>query len=402
MNHTVFKMPGLEFLSVHKEGSVDLVAKGALSPIGKFVANLIGDYLKEERPLLATDEKFVLSGWVPPIPSTAFSRLVSNQIKIKMKRKNIPEQISVAVTGRCPCDCVFCCAKGIVAAPELTFEEICSIVDQGVKMGTHLFTFDGGEPLLRKDIYDIIAYAHSTGSHTVMFTNGLYLTRDVAKNLKAAGLDSLQVSIDSPYEKEHDEIRCVPGIFAKAVKGIKESVEEGLLVSLYYVVRRENSDRKYLGDLHALATSLGAQEVTLYDILAIGKWLARENDTLTDEDRKRTTDFHKEINSHGKTGPKIMAFSYFEGPEKFGCMAGRRWVHITPAGDVVPCSYTPLTFGNVREYPLEKIWKKIRKHTAYKKAIVGCMIQDKEFRKKYIYPIPADSRLPHPITRLKP
>jgi MoaA/NifB/PqqE/SkfB family radical SAM enzyme len=393
----VFEMPGLKITAQLENGSVRFAAKGILSPLGKVASDAINDYLKAERPLLSTPEKYILSSWVPPVPSVAFSRLVSNQIKINLKGKKIPEQISIAVTGRCPCDCVFCCAKGITATPELILDEIKSIIDQGVQLGTHLFTFDGGEPLLRKDIFEIVSYAHSTGSHTVMFTNGLYLTKEAAKRLKQSGLDSLQVSIDSPYEKEHDQIRGVPGIFAKATQGAKDAVEEGLIVSLYYVARKENSDRKTLNDLLSLARSRGAHEVTLYDILAIGKWLDHENDTLTDEDRTRTIQFHKEVNQNGKTGPKVMAFSYFESPEMFGCMAGRRWIHITPTGDVLPCSYTPLTFGSVRREPLKNIWKKVRQHPEYKKDLVSCMVQNKEFRRKYIYTIPPNAKLPYPI-----
>ena len=91
-----------------------------------------------------------------------------------------------------------------------------------------------------------------------------------------------------------------------------------------------------------------------------------------------------------------MSFSYFESPDKFGCMAGSRWIHISPAGDIIPCSYTPLTFGNIRNESLSDIYKKIRKHPEYKKN-TKCLIQDKEFRNKYIYPIPKDASLPYPI-----
>lgn len=401
MEYEIYKFPGLSIKAKLYDSGIEFKAEGALKQIGKPIIEQISEYFLAERPAVATPERFVLSGWLPYIPSPAFTRLISNQVKIIMSGKKIPEQISIAVTGKCPCDCIFCCAKGIRAEPELTLDEIKSIIDQGVEMGTHLFTFDGGEPLLRKDIYDIISYAQSTGSLVVMFTNGLYLNGDVAQKLKNAGLDTLQVSIDSPYNDEHDRIRKVKGLFEKATVGVRSAVDAGLFVSIYYVARRENSDRKTLNDLLALADRLGAQEVSLYDILAIGKWLEREDDTLTDEERKRTILFHKEVNQKGKTGPKVMAFSYFESPKKFGCMAGRRWIHFTPAGDLIPCSYTPLTFGNIRETSLKKMWKKVRKHIEYMDENRACMVQDKEFRKRYIYPIPKDASLPYPIEKIE-
>lgn len=401
MIHEIAKLPGLRLTAELKDGSISFQTKGLLKPIGNAIAKMIEGYITAERPIKATEEEYIVSGWIPRIPSEAFTRLIKNQVKIKMRKKRIPEQVSIAVTGRCPCNCIFCCAKGIRAEPELTLEEMKSIIDQSVAMGTHLLTLDGGETLLRKDIYDIVSHAHSTGCLTVMFTNGLYLTREVADRLKESGLDTLQISIDSPYEKEHDEIRQVPGIFSKAIAGAKEAVEAGLLVSLYYVARPENSSRETLEDLLKLTADVGAQEVTIYDIIAIGKWLQRENDTLSREDRQRTIDFHKEVNIKRTSGPKVMAFSHFEHPDQFGCMAGRRWMHIAPAGDVIPCSYTPVTFGNIREMPLKKIWSKLTSHRAYKTEKVACMIQDKEFRKRYIYTIPEDAQLPYPMAQLK-
>ncbi|MCK4576681.1 radical SAM protein [candidate division WOR-3 bacterium] len=401
MEYEIYKLPGLSIKAKLKDNDIEFTAEGFLKHMANPIVKQISEYFSTERPAIATEEKYVLSGWLPYIPSPALTRLLSNQVKIKMNGIKIPEQISIAVTGKCPCDCIFCCAKGIRAEPELTFDEIKSIIDQGIEMGTHLFTFDGGEPLLRKDIYDIISYANSTGSLTVMFTNGLYLDGDVAHKLKKAGLDTLQVSIDSPYQEEHDKIRKVKGIFKKATAGAQSAVEAGLFVSLYNVVRRTNSDRKTLNDLLSLAEKLGAHEVSFYDILAIGKWLEREDDTLTDEERESTIKFHKEVNQKGNKGPKVMAFSYFESPERFGCMAGRRWIHFTPAGDLIPCSYTPLTFGNIRETSLKNLWEKVRKHAEYVTENRACMIQDKEFRKRYIYPIPKDASLPYPIEKIQ-
>jgi len=400
MLSTIFEMPGLSIVAELGDNSIELRSEGILKSLGKPIVNQINEYIMAERPAISTEDKYVVSGWLPYIPSPAFNRLVSNQVKIKTTGKKIPEQVSIAVTGRCPCDCVFCCAKGIKAKPELTFDEIKSIIDQGVEMGTHLFTFDGGEPLLREDIYDIISYAHDSGSLTVMFTNGFYLDSEIARNLKNAGLDTLQVSIDSPYQTEHDKVRKLEGLYEKATAGVRAAVEAGLFVSIYCVVRQDNSDEQTLNDMLSLTAELGAQELTFYDILAIGKWLDKENDTLTDEQRERTINLHKEVNQKGKTGPKIMAFSHFESPKTFGCMAGRRWIHVSPGGDVIPCSYTPLTFGNVREKSLKEIWGSIRKHAEYKKELVSCMVQDKEFRRKYIHTIPRDAQLPYPIERL--
>jgi len=398
MSIIVYRGKGLKILANVENDRVKLRSESLLPPLGNHVVKLMNKYYANERPLMVKDGQIHFSGWIPPMPSKAFTRLFNNEMKMKVTGKLIPEQVSVAVTGKCPCNCVFCCAKGIRATPELTLDEMKSIIDQSLKMGTHLFTFDGGEPLLRKDIYDIIEYVDDRAV-TVMFTNGQKLTRNVAKKLKKAGLRCLQVSIDSPYQKDHDDIRGVKGIFEKATQGIKYAVEEGLIVGIYYVARPENTDEKTLKDLLKLAKETGAHEICIYDIIAIGKWLSHEGETMSDKDRNRTIEFHKRTNKPGVKGPKVMSFSYFESPKKFGCMAGKRWIHLTPAGDVIPCSYTPLTFGNIREEPLKKIYKRIRQHPEFKKN-THCLVQDKKFRKKYIYTIPESETLPYPICNI--
>ena len=393
----IYENAGVNINADVKEDTVNFKAKGILGPVVNPVVNLMMQYFKEERPLVLTDDQLIFSSWIPPMPSKAFDRLVNNQIKMAVTRRHIPEEVSVAVTGKCPCDCMFCCAKGIVAEPELTLDEMKDLIDQAIDAGAYLLVFDGGETLLRKDIYEIIEHVDDRAI-AVMFTNGLYLTEEVAKKLKDAGLYSLQVSMDSPYQEDHDRVRGFPGIYEKATSGAKAAVEAGLLVSIYYVARPENSDEKTLNDLVKLAEDIGAHEVSIYDILAIGKWLEHEDETMSSGDRLRTVALHKRVNAPGMKGPKVMSFSYFEGPELYGCLAGRRWMHVTPAGDVTPCSYTPITFGNIREEPLIDIWKKIRSHPAYKKDGLPCMVQDKEFREKYIYTIPKDGRIPYPVS----
>lgn len=395
----VYDSKGLKVLAEVEDGKVKLHSKSLLPPLGKHVVKLMNTYFTNERPLIVEEGCIHYSGWIPPMPSPAFTRLFNNEMKAKLTGRFVPEQVSVAVTGDCPCDCNFCCAKGIRAEPELSLDDMKAIIDQSLEMGTHLFTFDGGEPLLRDDIYDIIRYVDDRAV-TVMFTNGLLLTREVVRKLKEAGLRCLQVSIDSPYQEEHDEIRCVPGIYEAAVEGIRFAVEEGLITGIYYVARPENTDPETLEALYRMAVDTGAHEICIYDIIAIGRWLTHEAETMTPADRQRTIDFHKRVNRLDGEGPKVMSFSYFESPERFGCMAGKRWIHITPAGDVIPCSYTPVTFGNVREEPLKDIYRRVREHPVYKKN-TKCLVQDKEFRDRYIYTIPPDGTLPYPMSCLE-
>ena len=101
-----------------------------------------------------------------------------------------------------------------------------------------------------------------------------------------------------------------------------------------------------------------------------------------------------------RDGPKIVTMSYVNETDIIGCFGAKYQIHITHDGYVTPCDFTPLHFGNLREEPLEKIWKRMRSHPEYSKKTVSCRMQDPEFRRRYIKPIPPDAPLPYPIDRL--
>jgi MoaA/NifB/PqqE/SkfB family radical SAM enzyme len=179
-----------------------------------------------------------------------------------------------------------------------------------------------------------------------------------------------------------------------AITGIKNALFAEMLVDMFVVVSPANIDS--LDDFYSLACDLGVHELSIYEIIAVGRWMDHEDEVITKNDVVRLTKFQKRINRQ-PDGPRVTAFPYFMGPDLFGCFAGRRWMHVTATGDVLPCAYTPLSFGNVREEPLGDIWKRIGKHTAYKGSADYCMMRNPEFRKRYIHSIPDGAEMPHRV-----
>jgi MoaA/NifB/PqqE/SkfB family radical SAM enzyme len=160
---------------------------------------------------------------------------------------------------------------------------------------------------------------------------------------------------------------------------------------MFVVVSPHNIDE--LEDFYGMAESVGMHELSLYEIVAVGRWLEHEDEVISDSDVKMMGKFQKKKNK--KTGgPRVTALPYFLGPEQFGCFAGRRWMHVTASGDVLPCAYTPLSFGNITEERLDTIWKRMGQHEAYRKHADFCRMRDKQFRQKYIHIIPKDAELP--------
>lgn len=371
-------------------GKLQLSPEGILSRVATPVVNRLNKILLKEK-LISMEEKIIISSWVPPVPSTAFDRLISAQVA-SMIHKRVPDQASIGITMRCPNKCIHCGAADIVADPELSLEEVNQAVDESLELGSYLISFDGGEPMLRRDLADMVRHVDRSCAIATTFTSGFGLTYEKARELKAAGLYAVRVSIDSPDREEHDRVRGRSGSYNEAMNGISNALDAGLLTDMFVVVSPNNMDD--LEDFYNLAESRGMHEISFYEIVAVGRWLDHEDETIGPNDVDRLGRFLKDKNSL-LDGPRVTAFPFFLGPDMFGCFAGRRWIHITSAGDVLPCAYTPLSFGSIREEPLQDIWKRMGKIAPYKKGASSCLMRDPAFRARYIHTIPEDAKLPY-------
>ncbi|MBC7086196.1 MAG: radical SAM protein [Methanomethylovorans sp.] len=373
-----------------ENGKVVLESEGPLNPIVKPIVNRINDIFQEEKPISVDDENIIFSTWIPPIPGNVFNRLINAEISSILK-KRVPDQFSIGITSRCPNNCIHCGAADIVVKKELAIEEINNAIFQAIDLGSYYISIDGGETMMRSDLDQIINAVDKNKAIVTCFTSGFRLTEEKAKNLKAAGLYATHISIDSPHEENHDRVRGRKGAFRDSLEGIKNTLEAGILADMFVVVSPHNIDE--LEDFYGMAESVGMHELSLYEIVAVGRWLEHEDEVISDSDVKMMGKFQKKKNK--KTGgPRVTALPYFLGPEQFGCFAGRRWMHVTASGDVLPCAYTPLSFGNITEERLDTIWKRMGQHEAYRKHADFCRMRDKQFRQKYIHIIPKDAELP--------
>ncbi|MDD4496554.1 MAG: radical SAM protein [Methanosarcinaceae archaeon] len=387
----VYESPVLKVNASTENGKVVLDVEGPLSQLAKPFIKRINGIFEEEKPISVDDDDIVFSTWVPPIPGKAFSRVISSEIAA-IRKKRVPDQFSIGITARCPNRCIHCGAADIKPEREMTLEEICSVLDQTLDMGTYLISFDGGETMMRKDLVEMVDHVDKSRAIATCFTSGYGLSEERAEALKAAGLYAAHISIDSPFEAEHDRVRGRKGAYLDALSGIKNASAAGILTDMFVVVSPNNIDD--LDEFYSLATELGMQEMSIYEIIAVGRWLEHEDEVIGEKDVTRLGKFQKAMNKK-PDGPRVTAFPYFMGPDLFGCFAGRRWMHVASDGEVMPCAYTPLSFGNVLEKPLEDIWKHMGKHEAYKKQGEYCMMRNPEFRKKYVHTIPEGAKIPY-------
>jgi len=368
----IAKKPLLKIEASSDGRGIRLASRGPLSPLAGLVIDRINKIFADEKPIRSGPDKFIFSTWIPPAPSPAFDRMLSAQVGA-MTRRPVPDQFSVAVIRACPNDCIHCSAPSR-HGDILDCDVIKRSIGEALEMGSYLITFDGGEPMLRKDLPELISSVDQRAIAT-SFTSGYNLTPQMARQLKRAGLYAVRVSIDSPHEEEHDRVRGRRGAFKDALSGIENALEAGLLVDLFMVTSPQNID--HLDEAFALASELGAHELSLYEIVAVGRWSSHEDEVLTSEDIGKLERFHKEKNR--SDGPRVTALPYLLSPQMFGCFAGRRWIHVDCAGDALPCAYMPLGFGNIKERGLQEIWKDMRRYGWFAKRC-SCQMRDPNFR----------------------
>jgi MoaA/NifB/PqqE/SkfB family radical SAM enzyme len=371
----IAKKPLLRIEASSEGRGIRLAARGALAPLAGPIMDKINEIFIDEKPISSGPDKFIFSTWVPPAPSIAFDRMLSAQVAA-LTRRPVPDQFSIAIMRACPNDCIHCSAPSR-QGEILDSAVIKNALSQSMDMGSYLITFDGGEPMLRKDLPDLVASVDERAI-TTSFTSGYHLTEKRAKDLKQAGLYAVRISIDSPFEKEHDRVRGREGAFRDALDGVKNALAAGLLVDLFMVTSPHNID--HLEDAFSLATELGVHELSFYEIVAVGRWAAHENEVLTDQDVARLERFHKEKNR--SEGPRVTALPYLLGPEMFGCFAGRRWIHVDGAGEALPCAYMPLSFGNIKDKSLKEIWREMT-HYSWFQGRCSCQMRDQEFREAH-------------------
>ncbi len=303
------------------------------------------------------------------------NRLLNKNLDIKIERflnRLDPRFIvMIGLTYACQCNCAHC-AAGIYKKDkekELSDKEWLEIIDQLPKKKVRGVYFFGGEPLLRRDILQLINRVKERGLQTILDTNGFLLTKEMAKILKKTGLDIIEVSIDNADSKIHNNLRGLENLFERAIEGIKSCLREGIFCGLSTYATKENIKNGDLKKIILLAEKLGVNFIRVLSAVATGKWLKEEEIRLDKQERKQ-------LKKIIKNAPAFLDNDYCDGINK-------KLIYISPYGEVQPCCFIPFTFGNIKEESLEKILKRMWKHPMFKMKTKECLMNNEEFREKY-------------------
>jgi len=262
--------------------------------------------------------------------------------------------VEISVTNRCQCRCPFCYANEINenAQRELSLEDIKSIWKQCREQGAIHVNITGGEPLLRKDICEIVQAFGPKSTVVSLVTNGLLLDEKKVRALKKAGLNTLQISIDFVDAKKHDDWRGVKGCWEKAMAGAKLAKKHGINVCLSSVLAH---GKKSFDEFDKI---LKVSEKNGYFLLIntagdVGRWQDKESNRLTKKELVKVRDYWK--------NPLVRQDNMFNFSMKSECPAGREKIYVTCEGEIMPCDRLQEGYGNALKTPLKKILEKMRK-----------------------------------------
>ena len=406
----VWKLFGKKLISYKKSEDGEFKGNGFLNPIvDRF--SLITMLISQSK-LYSNYKGFaywkgyrVANSFAPPVGSRPMYRAMKQFLKGKIIRHPCAIAMTFAVTYDCQCSCVHCSAGRHKKSgmKELSTEEAKKVIDDSQKLGISILAFTGGEPLLRKDIYELISYVNKKKTLPIMFTNGQYLTEENVEKLFKADLYCLFVSIDTPNPEQHDNLRGMPGLFNNAVDGIKRMKEKGGLVGISSYATRSGTEQGIYRKLYDLGKELGVHNIILFDGVPTGNLLKDTSEVLTFDQREEIRQFSQNIFKDSIT-PPLSSQCWQNSIEAYlggiGCLAANIQYYVSAYGEVSPCDFSPLSFGNLRDEPLKAIWKRMVRHPAYKHRSSVCRMQSERFRHFYIDPIPDNATLPYDINKL--
>ncbi len=274
-----------------------------------------------------------------------------------------PFGLLAELTYACPLHCPYCSNPLNLGGyrEELTTAEWRRVLAEARELGVLQLHLSGGEPLKRRDLVEITRTASEMGLYTNLITSALGLSSRRAEQLRSAGLDHVQISIQADEPALSDRIAGTPS-FGRKLAAARLVKELGWPLTLNVVLHRHNIDR--VGRILDLAEELGADRIELANTQYYG-WAWRNRDALLPNraQLERAEAVVRAAHARLKGQMEII----YVVPDYYGrypkpCMGGwgRRQLTVVPNGDTLPCptAHTlPLPRASVREHSLAWIWE---------------------------------------------
>jgi len=292
-----------------------------------------------------------------------------------------PKWIAWEITRRCNLRCVHCRSASemeMKGHPDFSTEEAYRVLDDIVSYAQPVVVLSGGEPLTRKDVFEIAQYGTNKGLRMCLATNGTLVTDDICEKIKQSGIRIVSLSLDGADAAVHDDFRSEKGAFAGTMNAAKLFKKHGIEFIINSSFTKRNQEQIPL--VYKLAKELGATAWYMFMIVPTGRGEEIMNELISKEDYDKILDWHYDMEKEEDlllVRPTCAPHYYRvtlqrakEDGEKFkkrtlkfstggskGCLAGQLICLIDVDGNVLPCSYFNLPAGNVREKSFKEIWE---------------------------------------------
>ncbi len=286
------------------------------------------------------------------------------------------------VTRRCNLKCVHCYSRSedLNYGGELSLDQGKALIDDMAEFGAPVILFSGGEPLIRRDILDLIRYAVSRGRRAVVSTNGTLIDRKMAEALKDIGLSYVGISLDG-LEETHDKFRGVPGTFGRVLSAIENCMAVGLKVGLRFTINRRNF--KDIPGIFDLIEETVIPRVCFYHLVYAGRGTSLMKEDLDHAQTRETVDLildrTKALHDKGHEVECLTVDNHADGPYTYlrllredperaaqvlellkmneGNSSGHGIGCVSWDGVVHPDQFwRHLSLGNVVDRPFSKLW----------------------------------------------
>lgn len=286
------------------------------------------------------------------------------------------------ITQRCNLKCVHCYAqaKNMAVDSELSTLEGKHLLDDLSEFGVPVILFSGGEPLTRKDLPELAAYAVKKGMRAVISTNGTLITPEKAQTLKEIGLSYVGISLDG-MEEINDRFRGVKGAFKAALQGIENCKKAGIKVGLRFTINKSNASE--ISKIFKLLQEMDIPRACFYHLVYAGRGTDLIKEDLSHQESRNAVDLimdlTKQLHDKGHIkevltvdnhadGPYLYLRLLKENPERarevlellqmnegnssgigIGCISWDGEVHADQF-------WRHYSFGNVKDRPFSEIW----------------------------------------------
>jgi radical SAM protein len=310
-------------------------------------------------------------------PRAAAERSLHNERMVHADFDKAPFTIAWEVTRACAYACVHCRADAMHTPDpnELNTEEALRLIDRLAEFGSPILIFTGGDPMMRKDLHELIAYAAQKGLRCSLTPTATALpTTARLEKVRDAGIRRIALSLDAPRPEIHDEFRQVKGSWQRTMDILRRAQSIGVSVQVNTTVAKHNVD--ILNEMVPFLQEVGAVQWSLFFLVPTGR--AQAENMISPEQHERVFNWLYDLSKNAPFDIKATAapmyrrvaierkraeqgsgtpvtfqgagFQYADGLNRptRGVNDGNGFLFISHVGDIQPSGFLPLTAGNVR------------------------------------------------------